>query len=144
MGYMDVRIKISSRSSQLNPTTFQCWKCFCFRQNYFWKVSTNQITHGAQPFSKSRQLQATKELTSILRNPQVHYDFHKSPPLVPILSHIKPNHTVSSYLSKILLSTHLHFGLPSGLVPSDFLTNILYAFLFCPHPCYILCPFHPP
>jgi hypothetical protein len=29
------------------------------------------------------------------------------------------------------LSTHVHLGLPSGLFPSDFLSNILYA-LFAP------------
>jgi hypothetical protein len=28
------------------------------------------------------------------------------------------------------LSTHLCLGLPSGLLPSGFPTNILYAFLF--------------
>jgi hypothetical protein len=31
----------------------------------------------------------------------------------------------------IILSTHLRLGLPSGLFPSGFPTNILYAFLVC-------------
>jgi hypothetical protein len=39
--------------------------------------------------------------TSILWNPKVQYRVHKSPPLVPILSHINPFHSISSYLSKI-------------------------------------------
>jgi hypothetical protein len=51
-----------------------------------------------------------------------------------LLSQIDPVHTIPSYLSKIILmlSTHLHLGLPSGLFPSYFPTNILYAFLFSP------------
>jgi hypothetical protein len=32
----------------------------------------------------------------------------------------------------LILSTHLRLGLPSGLFPSGFPTNILYAFLFSP------------
>jgi hypothetical protein len=31
-----------------------------------------------------------------------------------------------------MLSIHLRLGLPSGLVPSGFPTNYLYAFLFSP------------
>jgi hypothetical protein len=44
-----------------------------------------------------------------------------------------PSPSPLSYLSKIhflILSTHLRLGLPSGLFPSGFLTNILYVFLF--------------
>jgi hypothetical protein len=77
---------------------------------------------------------ATQELSSILRNPKISYRFHKSSPLVPILSQTDPVHTIPSYLSEInlLLSTHLSLGLPSGLFPYGFLTNILHAFLFSP------------
>jgi hypothetical protein len=42
------------------------------------------------------------------------------------------------------LSTHLRLCLTSGLFPSGFPTNILYAFLFSPHSCYMPCPSHPP
>jgi hypothetical protein len=34
--------------------------------------------------------------------------------------------------TQVLLSTHLRLGLPSGLFPSGFPTNILYTFLFSP------------
>jgi hypothetical protein len=55
--------------------------------------------------------------------------------MVPILSQIDPAHTVQSYHSKIhfiILFTYLRLGLPSGLLPSGFPTNILYAFLVSP------------
>jgi hypothetical protein len=42
-----------------------------------------------------------------------------------------PSHPIS-LRSKLILSTHLHLGLPSGHFPSGFSTNILYAFLVAP------------
>jgi hypothetical protein len=77
---------------------------------------------------------AAQELPNILWDPRVHNRVHKRPPLVPIQSQIIqsiPPHPVS--LKSILISTtHLHLGLSSGLFPSGFPTNILYAFLFSP------------
>jgi hypothetical protein len=45
-----------------------------------------------------------------------------------------PVHTIPSYLSKIHFNIvhHLRLGLSSGLLPSGFPINILYAFLFSP------------
>jgi hypothetical protein len=75
---------------------------------------------------------ATQELPSILCNPKVYYRVHKSPPLVSILSQINRVHTTPSYRSKTHFNIvhHLRSGLPSGLFPSGFPTNILYAFFF--------------
>jgi hypothetical protein len=50
----------------------------------------------------------------------------------------------TSTRSILILSNHLRHSLPSGLLPSGFLTNNLYAFLFSPHSCYIPRPSHPP
>jgi hypothetical protein len=78
---------------------------------------------------------ATQELPNILWNPKVHYGVHKSPPLVPILSKVNLIHTIPFYLSKIHFNI-VHpptFDLPSGLFPSTFSANILYAFLFSPN-----------
>jgi hypothetical protein len=84
---------------------------------------------------------ATQELISILWYPKVHYRVHKGALPVPILSQIDPVHTTPSYLKSILiLSTNLRLGLPCGLAPSGFLTNILHAFLF--DPIRATCPAH--
>jgi hypothetical protein len=87
---------------------------------------------------------ADTQLPSILWNPKIYYHIQNSPPLVHILSHINPVHATPSYLRSILLLfTHRRLGLPRGLFPSDFPTNILYAFIY-PHSCYTPFPSHPP
>jgi hypothetical protein len=57
----------------------------------------------------------------------------------PELDRSSPYHPISPR-SILMLSTHLRFGLPSGLLPSVFLTNILYAFLVSP--IRATCPVH--
>jgi hypothetical protein len=66
------------------------------------------------------------------------YLFHNNSPLVTILNHTNTVHTTPYYLYKIqlILSTHLHIGLPSGLFPSGFPTNNLYSLL----PIHATCP----
>jgi hypothetical protein len=62
------------------------------------------LTHSLMELSPSWEAAncaATRELPSILWNPEVHYRVHKSLPPVPILSQIDPIHTIPSYLSKI-------------------------------------------
>jgi hypothetical protein len=75
---------------------------------------------------------ATQELPKILWNPNVHYRVHNSTPLVHILSQTNPVYTTHPiYLRSIVIQcTHLCLGLPCGLFPSGFPTNILHAFLF--------------
>jgi hypothetical protein len=80
------------------------------------------------PSRETANCAATQELPSILWNPKVHYRVHKSTPLVPILSQINPVHTTPFYLSMIYFNI-VNLGLPSGLFPSGFPINILYAFL---------------
>jgi hypothetical protein len=56
--------------------------------------------------------------------------FHWSLSWARSIKFISP-HTIS-VRSILILSTHLRHGLPSGLFPSGFRTNILYAFVFAP------------
>jgi hypothetical protein len=43
-----------------------------------------------------------------------------------------PHHPILNLRPILILSSHLRLGLPSCLFPSDFLSKILYAFLFYP------------
>jgi hypothetical protein len=84
---------------------------------------------------------ATQELPSILWNSKVHYRIHKSPALVLILSQTNQVHTTPSYLSQIHRNIiHLRLGLPSGILPSGFPTNNLYAFILST--IHATCPSH--
>ena len=51
------------------------------------------------------------------------------PDTCPVLSQLHPVHTPTPHLLKIhlILSSHLHLGLPSGLFPSGFSTKTLYT-----------------
>jgi hypothetical protein len=53
------------------------------------------------PSSEAASCAAIQELLTILWNPEVYYRVHKSPPLVPMLSHISLVHTTPPYIYKI-------------------------------------------
>ena len=72
---------------------------------------TYLLTHSMQqsPSWEANWLSASQEISSILRNPKVHYRIHKCPLPVPILSQLDPVHTPTSHFLKI----HLNIIIPS-------------------------------
>jgi hypothetical protein len=77
------------------------------------------------PYWEANRFLASQELPHISRKPKVHYRFHKCPPPIPILSQLYPVHILSptSLRSILILSSHLHLGLHSGLFPLGFPTK---------------------
>jgi hypothetical protein len=84
------------------------------------------------PSWKANRFAASQEIPRILWNPKVHYRIHKCPPHVSILNQLNPVHTPTYYFLKIrlILSSHLRLGLPSGLFPWGFSIKTQYT----PHP----------
>jgi len=84
--------------------------------------------HGTQSFLKANRVAASPQIIRIWWNPKAHYLIHKSPPTVPVSARLIhsmfPN--PASWKATLILSSHLHLGLPSGL---SFHTKAIYASL---------------
>jgi hypothetical protein len=98
---------------------------------------TYLLTYGAEPFLKSFQLCSHSGTSQNFKEPEGSSPCSQESSTGPYPEPDRsiPYHTIPSSLRAILiLSTHLRLGLglPSGLFPSGFSTNILYAFLFSP------------
>jgi len=71
----------------------------CIMQSLYWEADSRQ---------------ASREIPHLLLNPKVHYRFHKSPPLFPVLCQLNLIHIFSLYFptirsNNILLCTHISF-----------------------------------
>jgi hypothetical protein len=82
-----------------------------------------------------------QEIPHLLWVQKVHYRVHKSPPLDHIMKQMHPVHIFlpPSLRSIITLSSHLHLGLPSGLIPSSFPNKFFKHFSYIIHACYMTC-----
>jgi hypothetical protein len=96
-----------------------------------------ELTPWSWVFLEKPPVTAAQEFPNILWNPKVHYRVHKSPSLVPIVSHINPVHTNPSYFSKIHFNIILsRLDLLNGPFTFDIPTKPLCALLFS-HACYV-------
>jgi hypothetical protein len=88
------------------------------------------LTYGAAPFLRSRQLCSHSRTSQHFMEPDgsspCSQELSTGP--FPEPDRPSPHHPILSLRSILILSTHLRLGLPSGLLPSAFPTNILYAF----------------
>jgi hypothetical protein len=86
--------------------------------------------------------QLVKKFSPLSWNPKVHCLVYKSPPLVPVLSHMHPFHILPSYFLKIHSNIIFTFTPRSyeWYFPFRFSTKILYAFLISPM--HATCPTH--
>jgi hypothetical protein len=98
---------------------------------YYHNSDEHNLLTDLSPSWGAANCAATQELPSILWNPKVQYHVHKCPPLVPILIHINPIHTIPLYLSEI------HFNIVFTVV-SFLLAFPLISYMhssFPPHSC---------
>jgi hypothetical protein len=95
---------------------------------------THSLTHGAEPFLISCQLCSHSRNSQHFMEPEGSLPCSQQPSTGLYPEPDQSNPSIPPYLSKVhlILSTHLRLGLPSGLLPPGFPTNILYAFLFSP------------
>jgi hypothetical protein len=73
---------------------------------------------------------ACQEIPRLLWDPNVHYRVHRSPTLDPVLIHMTPILTITSYYCEIHFNiiSHMHIRYPSVLFPYGFPTEILFEF----------------
>jgi hypothetical protein len=122
----------------------------CILQEYFSpsldrssarQTGAHSLTHGVEPFLRSSQFCSYSKTSQHFMEPKGSLPCSQEPSIGPYPEPDQSNPyqpMLLSLRSNFILSNHLHLGLPSGLFPSGFHINILYAFLFSPFTLYAL------
>jgi hypothetical protein len=94
------------------------------------------LIHVTEPFLRSRHLCSHSRTSQHFLTPEGSLPSSQEPSTGPCLEPdlSNPHHPILCVSQRyiLILATHLCLGLPSGLFPSGFPTNILYALLFSP------------
>jgi hypothetical protein len=122
IGHLAVRTL--SLVSSINPEgcvgLFE-WASYCYSTASVTcvRLSYLLISWGQSPSWEANRFSASHEIPRILWNPKVHYRIYKCPPPLPILNRLNPLRAThpTSWRSILILSSHLHMGLPSGIFP---------------------------
>jgi hypothetical protein len=99
----------------------------------YWVSLTHSLTHGAEPFLRSRQLCSYSRTSQYIMEPEGSLAYSQEPSIGPYPEPDRstPFHPIT-LRSILILFTSLRLCLPNSFLPSGFPTNILYAFLFSP------------
>jgi hypothetical protein len=135
---------LSQQKIYSSKTTTERKRNIAARSHNHWcrgRAPLHTYSMEQSPSWKAIRFSASQEIPRLLWKPKVHCRFHNSPQLVPILTHINPVHAPPPFptsRSTFILSSHLRLGLPSGLFPSHWPIQTLYAPLS--RTCYMTSP----
>jgi len=91
---------------------------------------------------ESNSSSASWKIPSLLWNTKLHDHVHRSSPLVPVMSHMNPAHTISSCFFKIQPNVILPFtpGFSKWLLPFRLCDQNFLRIYHVSHACYMSCP----
>jgi hypothetical protein len=114
-------------------------------RNIIWSPNKNSLTHGAEPFSRSRQLRSHSKTSQRFMEPESSLPRSQEPVTGPY-----PESNRSNPYHPILSKINFNIVQPSMSRSSQwFLSSwISHQYPICiplrPHSCYMPCPSHPP